>query len=392
MLHNGPVSLFGRDDDLAAIEESLFAGGMLLVGPRRIGKTALLEQLCQKPPRDTLPVRVDLEGLVDVPAAVERVAEALFRQKLLPQRPFEEMLAALKRVSLAGLVEVERGAPALETAWDALESLFDAAVKKLESKQRLALFLDEVPWWLDGLRRPQAGDEVYLDDRARAGDGRVRQALAQLRYFRQRDGLADRLRMILTGSVGLAGLAQAAGASAELNDLAAYELRPLDERDGSALFEYELASRGVPCGEATSHYAQRLAGGSPHWIKQIAAKIRGRDRQAGREEVDLAAEQLLSPRMRHLFQDEAYHHLDRRHGKSADLMRAVLSAASASDAGATRAALLTSGLKRARSRAEVEQAILQLVDDFYLDGEGDRYRFANPLFRRWWERYGGWDS
>jgi hypothetical protein len=392
VLHNELVSLFGRDEDIAAIEEQLLAGGVLLVGPRRIGKTELLKQLCRKPPRDTVPVRVDLEGLVDVAGAVERVAESLFRQKLLPQKPFAERLAALKRVSLAGVVEVERGDGAGETAWDTFEEILDAALKRLDGAQRLLLFLDEVPWWLDGLRRPLSGDEIYGEARDRAGEDRVRQALAQLRYFRQRDGMSRRLRMMLTGSVGLSSLAHATGASAELNDLSAYELRPLAERDGVALFEYELASRGVPCTEEASLHAHRLGGGSPHWIKQLAAKIRGRDREATPAEVDAAAEQLLSPRMRHLFQDEAHHHLERRHGLRAPLMRAVLSAASASDPGATRSALVTSGLKRASSRGEVERAIVQLVDDFYLEPEADRFRFANPLFRRWWERYGTWEG
>ena len=73
-------------------------------------------------------------------------------------------------------------------------------------------------------------------------------------------------------------------------------------------------------------------------------------------------------------------------------MRAILSAASASDAGATRPALVTTALRRASSRGEVERAIVQLVDDFYLEADGDRFRFANPLFRRWWERYGTWES
>ena len=73
-MRNEVVSLFGRDEDLAALEEQLLAGGVLLVGPRRIGKTELLKQLCRKPPRDTVPVRVDLEGLVDVAGAVQPAA------------------------------------------------------------------------------------------------------------------------------------------------------------------------------------------------------------------------------------------------------------------------------------------------------------------------------
>ena len=54
-------------------------------------------------------------------------------------------------------------------------------------------------------------------------------------------------------------------------------------------------------------------------------------------------------------------------------------------------ALVTAGLRAGlTARAEAEHAIMQLVDEFYLDTEGDRLRFSNPLFRRWWERFGHW--
>lgn len=363
---------------------------MLLVGPRRIGKTELLKQMVAHPPPGSRAVRVDLEGLDDVAGAVERVAEALWRSDLAPQRQMKAWLTNLRKVSLGGVVAVERGdGPPLASAWDALEQLFDQALGHIDDGRPLIVFLDEVPWWLDGLARGRATDGS-LEERAAAGRDRVRQALAQLRYLRQREGLAARLRMVFTGSVGLAGLAAAAGASAELNDLWPYELRPLDEHAGHALFEFELAARGIAVDDAVAGRACALAGGSPHWIKQLASKLRRRPEPPTDDDVTAAAEQLLSPRMRHLFQDEAQHHLERRHGDRAPLLRALLSAAAASDHGATRPALLSSGLRHTGSRPDVERAIVQLVDEFYLDAEGDRFRFANPLFRRWWERYGHW--
>jgi len=33
---------------------------------------------------------------------------------------------------------------------------------------------------------------------------------------------------------------------------------------------------------------------------------------------------------------------------------------------------------------------MQLADAFYLDEDEGRFRFQNPLFRRWWERFGHW--
>jgi hypothetical protein len=381
MFRNSSVALFGRDADIAAVTERLEVSGVLLVGARRVGKTELIKHIRDNPPRNLRAARVDLEGLTDLVGAVERLRDAFEREDLAPRKLLDR-LKELRRVEVAGVLEVERREASV-APWEALEELIEASLTKLGDK-RLALFLDEVPWWLDSLRRKRAEDDDDDD-----GDARVRQALAQLRYLRQREGLTDRVRFVLTGSVGLAGLASAAGAAAELNDLYTYELRPLAEADGMGLFDAELAARGIGCSTAAAKEAYRIAGGSPHWIKQLAAKVPSGD--ATPAVVDAAAEQLLSPRMRHMFDDEGHAHLQRRHGARANALRAMLSAAAASDAGAARGVVLTAGLRAGlENRADGERALMQLVDEFYLEQEGERLRFANPLFRRWWERYGQW--
>jgi hypothetical protein len=383
MLHNAPVALIGRDEDLRRVGERLFTGSLLLVGPRRIGKTELLRHVVEQPPTGITAMRVDLEGLNDVAGAVARIRDACGRRELAPRRVLDK-LRELKRVEVAGVLEVERGDSPHTSSWNALEELLEAAVGNLKKDGVLCLMLDEVPWWLDGLRGRIEGDA----DRE-AGLARVRQALAQLRFLRQREGLADRLRMVFTGSVGLATLAAAAGAPAELNDLEVHELGPLADEAGTALFEAELLARGIGCTPTAALEAHRLAGGSPHWIKQVAAKVTRR-KQADGAAVGDAVERLLGARMRHLFEDEGSAHLARRHGDRAPALKAILSAASAADAGVARtvavAAALAAGIP---SRAGAEQAVLQLVDEFYLEVSGDRVRFGNPLFRRWWTRYGG---
>jgi hypothetical protein len=165
-------------------------------------------------------------------------------------------------------------------------------------------------------------------------------------------------------------------------------LRPLEEHAGSALFEAELAGRGIGCTPEVAIEAQRIAGGSPHWIKQLAAKIAGGG-NANAASLAEAVEQLLSPRMRHLFHDEGHAHLLRRHAELAPMLKAMLASASGSDEGVPRAIVLAAGLQAGlRGREAAERATMQLVDEFYFELRGDRLRFSNPLLRRWWQRYG----
>jgi hypothetical protein len=390
MVRNKGVVFIGRQEDVARVTERIEHGGVLLVGPRRIGKTSLLKHICATPPTDLFALRVNLEGLEDVAGAVERIGEALIDNKLVTEK-LAEKLGGFS-LNIKG-VQVERKANKVDDdPFEALETMLEDAIGKLEAHQRLALFLDEVPWWLDALRRMRSDDGDDDTQRRVTADARARQALAQLRYLRQRDDLADRLRMVFTGSVGISTLAGLLQSSDAIRDLSHYELKPMADSDGAALFDYELTLRNVDCDRDAADAAHALAGGSPHWIKQLAQLAAEQPRdgaKVGRDAVDRAVEALLAPRMRHLFDDEGNAHLHRRHGADARAMKRVLSLASGSDQGLSKTRLLSVAIEGGvQTRAEAERIVWSLVDEFYLEPDSDRLRFLNPLFRRWWERYG----
>ena len=71
-------------------------------------------------------------------------------------------------------------------------------------------------------------------------------------------------------------------------------------------------------------------------------------------------------------------------------MQAVLTEASHHDGSAHCNALLTAALDAgARDRVCAQDLVLKLVDEFYLEPQPqESFRFANPLFRLWWVRYG----
>jgi hypothetical protein len=367
----------GREAELDEVARRLAAGtSVLLMGPRRIGKTELLKHVCDRSP-GLVSARVDLEGLRDVPSAVQRLAEALRDTGKLRHRVIEAV-AKLNALELKGVVRVEKAAAS--PPWIAFEELLDAAVACLDKRSTLALLLDEVPWWLDELRRLSP-------------EGEARRALAQLRYLRQREPRAARLRMVLTGSVGLAGMAEALDASAELNDLDVIELGPLRPEDGAALFEAELAARSIDVARGVADKAYRLAGGSPHWIRQLASRTpqRAASFTAGDAELAAALESLLGPRMRSLFQDEARGHFLRRYGvQQATRLRAVLHAAAWADGPLSTAAALGAALEAGAEGREAAQRLVHLlVDEFYLQQKGDHVHLVNPLFGLWWRKYGG---
>lgn len=363
----------GRQTEIEQVWETLDSRSVLLVGPRRIGKTELLKHMAERPPAHTKAVFVDLQGQQTVDGAFDRLLLGLTEAGLAVANP---RAPQIQKGGAAG-VAVEWQRPTLPTGWTAIEVLVAdtfRAYRTAESR-RLVLFLDEVPWWLDGLRRsdPQV----------------AREALARLRFLRN---LSPDLRMVLTGSIGLAGLAQDLQASAEINDvLPVTVLGPLSPLEGAGLFEAMVTHRGRKSTPEANALAARIGGGSPHWIRTIADKCTGS--YIAEDAVLHAVETLLSPQNRALFADEAGEHLVRRHGAvEGAILRAMLSAAALANAGAPKAALLTAGLASARedvSNTRAEQLLLTLQDEFYLERAGDGYAFSLPLFQLWWQRWGG---
>ncbi len=384
MSRNKSVSnqLLGRDELLTALWTELDHRSLLLSGPRRIGKTELLRAMATSPARGWRTVRVDVEGLKTFPEAVEEIERVLRRENLLSSS-VRDAMSRVEEVSIAGsgmkLRDAHTSSPGV-----VLELLLEQTLDNLPDDTRFLLALDEVPWWLDEIRAAEGGQAA-------------RRTLATLRRLRQRQGLASRVRMLLTGSIGLAGLAKELNASAELNDLQPeFEVPPLSESAGAALFESEVATRGHHCSPASARAAHGQAGGSPHWIKVLAGMAAARVQGTHLEESHLAEAiaELLHPRMREQFDDEGRAHLIRRHGKArARRMVAILDAVA--DQPAPEHVLASAAMKGVDppERREIRELIYTLMDEHYITEDRSvnppQYRFVNPLFQLWWQRYGG---
>lgn len=366
------MDLLGRDEQIEQLWRGLDRGSLQLAGPRRMGKTSILHAMHAKPRPGWRAVYVDLQGASSVSAFIGRWLEAL------PADVRAEVAARHVAVSAVhASLDIADGAT--QDAWNEATHLATTHLAWQDPDHRLVLLLDEVPWWLDELERSEAGA--------------ARAALANLRRLRgQLDG---RLAMVLTGSVGLSSLAADLGASAELNDLRVMQLPPLEEVAGMALFERDVAAAGCTVARDAPVEAHRLAGGIPYWIEELAARCAA---QRPGEMIDLqavadAVDSLLSPIMRHYFQDEAAGHFLRRAPGQIAAIRAALDAAAQRDE-VDEALLLSAVLMAAPQlrRGQAKDVILRLHDAWYLvptsDDPSPRWRWLNPVMRRWWLRYG----
>lgn len=335
----------------------------------------MLDQIEEDPPEGWSAVRVDNEGCQGVSPFVEAVLDRLQSRGLIADP--ERFSRRIESVEIAGV-----GAGMRERAskgdWERLRDGLREAVGRLSAETRLLIALDEVPWWLDSVAES-------------AGKPEARAALAKLRSLRQERQLGERVRWILTGSIGLAGLAADLNASAELNDLDTMEVGPLEPAQAATLFEMELTSAGKVCQPEVAKYAATLAGCIPHWVKMLASRVREPGAKA-HGDVDQAVERLLEPQLRKGFSDEGGEHLRGRHPSQVGAMVAILETLSGADEGGsfqgaiTAAQAAVEGLRHNAAR----DCVYLLIDGYYLRQAPDgSLGWVNPLFRRWWLRYGG---
>lgn len=146
--------------------------------------------------------------------------------------------------------------------------------------------------------------------------------------------------------------------------------------------------------------AYQEAGGSPHWIHWLAGRCSIHAAADGAapgvtdDSVRRALSDLEHPRKgRDLFDDEGRVHLKKYYGQQgAEVMSAVLDAAAASEGGLTEAQAQSAAQQAMRipDRSRAREYVHALIDAWYLDQNPQGgLDFVNPLFRRWWRRFGG---
>ncbi len=360
----------GREDLMRRLWATLSERSSVLVGPRRVGKSTLLDEMSTRPQHGFRLEVINLQGCTTVEGAVERMQRALE-----PEGAASRLARRVEEVQVVDTVVKLAPTQALEP-WTALESLLERLVDGLEDDDTLVIALDELPWWLDELERRETG--------------RARTALAQLRYLAL-DRRFHSLRWVFTGSVGLAGRAVAWHSSAELNHLDLVVVPPLDPAASAALFEAEVVAGGKQITPGAARRAHQIAGGLPHWVKVLAARCASADRvPVDAQAVQLQVERLLGTQMRHLFQEEGEGHLMRRFTDSdRRFAAAILTALSEADRPLPRQGLLTSAMAVGASSGQAREVLLRLVDDFYLvETDAEHLAFLVPLFGLWWQRWG----
>lgn len=375
-----------REAELALFIERLEEGAnLLLVAPRRIGKTSLMREAARRIADRFLCFQVDLQKARSAPDAVVELSIGAWhyaplwdKTKTVFQNVLRDTVDSIKLDDLT--VTLRSGLTSGD--WQAKgDRLFEILA---EHDKPVVVFFDEAPILVNRLLKGH--DYVITAERREAADA----FLSWLRSNSIRH--QGRIRMVVAGSIGLEPLARQAGLSATLNTLSPFHLEPWGRETAAGCLRALANGYGIALGEdSIGDMLDRLKVFIPHHVEMFFEHVY--------QAVRLARQQLITPAL----VGEVYQrsmlgirgHAELSHME--ERLRTVLGA----DLNLLALDLLTEAAVMKVLTAEAATVLAQdhftedwkgplrtvleiLQHDGYLTRLGDAHVFESGLLRDWW--------
>ncbi len=385
-----PEELYGREEFIDHLWRQIEGNNILLLAPRRFGKSGVMRHVLKCPRPNYLPLSFELEDVDSPEEFVWRVTRELLKHDAL-----QSVLSKAKRLPKAFTAWVKNNFD--EAEFEGAKIKFKADIKEdwreaakrmlieLEKADKTIIFLfDEFPAMLDRLIERQ-------------GEPVARDFLAWFRTVRmeQKDVLR-RHRFIVAGSVGIDQILRKLGAADKLVDFYRLTVEPLDNTTAHKLAGDLARSLSVNCNDAILGRLFELIGAPvPYFIHIFMSQI-AQLPLTQRTDFTIAdleriyKNRILGPTCRHYF--DHYSSRLRRYGKTGEKAALAVLRAVASHERISRPALFDI-YRKARGKAASDQAFDELMADLEydwylrLDTDTNEFHFRLKVMQDWWRRW-----
>ncbi len=370
---------FDREQEQQVMWRKLESDSLLLLAPRRIGKTSLMWALCATAPAHGFqalkcsfaPCNDEMDCVQELIKAVSGVHSQFKRL----QKSLQKRLSNLKSVKIGPFgIELDHDE---QRHWREIGEALAATLTELDGNWLICV--DEVPVFLINLLKREDGRE------------RARGFLYWLRNLRQEHH--RNIRWILAGSIGLDTVASRLGLGDTVNDLAPMPLGAFTPSTASCFLESLAASYDIPLDEATRHHIiDQLGWPVPYYIQVVFSKLLDIKRENEIPDnalVDQVFVELLSPAHKGYFDYWRQRLAEELGTLDANLAVHLLNHACRDPHGVQREILkqaLSEHITELNTREEKLRYLLDILEnDGYLVILDGRYQFQLELLRRYWE-------
>ena len=385
-----PDELYGRADFIDYLWKLLEGNNVLLLAPRRFGKSGVMRHILLKPRANFLPLSFELEDVDSPEEFVWRVT-----RELLAHDHVRNLLSHATKLpaSLMGWVkknfdQAEFEGAKIKFKSEIREDWREAARRmliELEKADETIIFLfDELPAMLDRIIEKH-------------GDSSARDFLAWFRTVRleQKDVLR-RHRFMVAGSVGIDQILRKLGATDKLVDFARVTIEPLDNPTAEDLAQALALSYSIGWSSPLSIKLSELIGAPvPYFIHIFFSQLgqmplNQRTTLTVPELERVYRERVLGPTCRHYF--DHYSSRLKRYGKTGEKAALSILRAVAGQQRISRPALYDI-YEKARGRGASDQQFDELMADLEydwylrLDPDTNEFYFRLKVMQDWWRRW-----
>ncbi|MDR6563287.1 MULTISPECIES: hypothetical protein [unclassified Arcicella] len=377
---------FLRDDIVAEIYEALNeSDSLLLSAPRRVGKTSIIHHIKDNPTEEYYCVYVDTEDVTDSQTFFKVLLKAIFdiENKSRYQKSIEKagkkikgFLSSIDNIDVGGFFSIDFNEKANESI-DYYEKFKDFLEKVDLDNRKILLMVDEFPVTIEHIKDEQ-------------GENAARNFLKQNRAIRQNNKYNQKIKFIYTGSIGLLSVVKKLDATADINDILSYKLRPLSLGEGLELAQKLLNTYQIQANEENLKYLlqQKIEWLIPFHIQLSIKEIRDLYRLEAKE-------------VNKAFIDQAFNELILNGGIYLDHYRGRLSKVF----NRNELTLVHEILKKLTENQSVNELelydlavknhlessfkniLLTLEYDGYIvELVGKKWRFYSPILKQWWSK------
>ena len=385
-----PEELYGREDFIDHLWRMLEANNILLLAPRRFGKSGVMRHVLLNPRPRYLPLSFDLEDVDSPEEFVWRVTK-----ELLTHNKIRTFLCGVRKLPTSVVDWVKDTFD--EAGFEGAKVKFKAAIREdwseaakrllmeLEKADDTIIFLfDELPAMLDRIIDKQ-------------GDAAARDFLVWFRTIRlaQKDVLR-RHRFIVAGSVGIDQILKRLGATDRLVDFTRLTVEPLGGVSADKLAQALGAAFELNWTPELSVKLFELVGAPvPYFIHVFFSQL-GQMPRSERSSVTISdlervyRERVLGPTCRNYF--DHYSTRLKRYGAAGQKAAQAILRSVAGRGRISRPALFDI-YRKAQGRGASEQGfddiMADLEYDWYLrlDPDTNEFYFRLKIMQDWWRRW-----
>lgn len=355
---------FDKTKNISNLWKKLKNGSnILLIAPRRIGKTSLLLRIKDYPESGYSVLYLDTESVDKSNEFFRKIYNLLLNEcDDSIQKKFIEIAKGFGR----RIEEIGNTVKLNDKELDYYEELLNLIKKTDFENAKIVIIIDEFAETLQNIIKDD--EKIALS------------FLEKNRELRQNPDINEKIQFIYAGSIGLENVADSINSSKFINDLNTHILKPLNHAEAKNFIHFVLDGEELLSIENIDYILQKLAEYIPFFIQIIIEEISESDFSGTNDEIDAAFEAVIKKRS---YFDYWHTRLRSYQQNEYQFAKSVLNIASEE--------LLTSAVIYDKAvefgvENKYKAIVNALIYDGYLNNDENslQYKFNSPLLKMWW--------